>query len=54
MNDRNQKLVSIIITAYNVETYIASTIESVLGQTYSNIEIVIVNDGSTDGTLRRI
>lgn len=42
--------VSIIIPLYNLERYIGKTIESCLSQTYDNIEIVIVNDGSTDGS----
>lgn len=42
--------ISIIIPVYNLEKYIANTIESCLGQTYDDIEVVIVNDGSTDRT----
>ena len=47
----NNPLVSVIVPAYNHEAYISSTIESILGQTYKNIEIVIIDDGSSDGTL---
>lgn len=44
------ELVSILIPAYNCERYIASSIESCLKQDYSNFEICIVDDGSTDKT----
>lgn len=42
------KLVSIIIPIYNTEKYISSCLESVINQTYDNIEIIIINDGTTD------
>jgi glycosyltransferase involved in cell wall biosynthesis len=43
-------LVSVIIPAYNAERYIRETIESALAQTYKNLEVVVGDDGSTDGT----
>jgi glycosyltransferase involved in cell wall biosynthesis len=41
-------LVSIIIPVYNSENYIADTIKSCLNQSYTNIELILINDGSTD------
>ena len=42
--------VSVIVPVYNCEEYLANCLESILDQTYTNIEIVIVNDGSTDNS----
>ena len=46
----NEPLVSIVIPCYNVKEYLEDAVESVVRQTYSNIEIILVNDGSSDGT----
>jgi glycosyltransferase involved in cell wall biosynthesis len=44
-------LISVVIPAYNAEPYIADTVRSVLDQTCQDLEIIVVDDGSKDGTL---
>lgn len=51
---KNSPLVSVIIPAYNHELYIEEALQSVIDQTYKNIEFIIINDGSTDRTAERI
>ena len=47
----NQPLVSIIIPCYNCKRWVRQAVESCLNQTYPNIEIIVVDDGSTDGSV---
>lgn len=47
-------LVSVIISSYNHEDYVQKTIESLINQTYQNIELIIMDDGSKDSTVQKI
>ena len=43
-------LISIIVPVYNVKNYLEQCLNSLANQTYKNIEVLLVNDGSTDGS----
>lgn len=47
-----EPLVSVLICSYNAEAFIESTVQSVLGQTYRNIELLVLDNGSTDTTVK--
>lgn len=49
-SSRNNLLVSVLMPAYNAQDYIGEAIESILSQTYSNFELLIADDASTDNT----
>lgn len=46
----NNPLISVIVAVYNGADYLSQSLESVIGQSYKNIEVIIVDDGSTDNT----
>ena len=51
---RIEGLVSFVISNYNNENYISDCLDSILNQTYENIEIIVVDDNSTDNSVQVI
>ena len=51
---KKNELISIIIPVYNVEKYVGKCLDSIINQTYKNLEIIVVNDGSKDNSLEII
>ena len=47
---REEPLISVIVPVYNVETFLLRCLESITSQTYHNLEIILVDDGSTDSS----
>ncbi len=54
MSKQQSPLISVIIPCYNVSDFVEKAINSILCQTYNNLEIWIIDDGSTDDTLKKI
>lgn len=54
MNVNSIPMISVVIPMFNVEKYIEQSIQSVLRQTYHNFELILVDDGCTDGTLKLV
>lgn len=54
MKDNPVPLISIIIPCYNVDCYVQQAVDSILCQSYKNLEIWLIDDGSTDDTLQKI
>ena len=50
MLNKNNIKISVIVPCYNIREYLPRCIESILAQTYKNLEIILISDGSTDGT----
>lgn len=53
-NKKEQPLVSVLMTAFNAEKFVKQALESIINQTYPNLEIIVVDDGSTDRTYQII
>ena len=51
---QHNPLVSIVIPCWNAEGYVGEAIESAVAQTYANVEVIAIDDGSTDGSLEVI
>lgn len=54
IEEKNLPLVSVVVPCYNHEKYVKETIESILNQTYKNIELIVIDDGSKDNSPRII
>ena len=49
-NDKDRALVSVIVPVYNIADYVEKCVQSIVSQTYTNLEILLIDDGSTDGS----
>ena len=53
MEDKKKPLVSVVVPVYNAEKTIVRCVESIEEQTYKNIEVILVNDGSVDNSISK-
>ena len=51
MTKTDNELISIVVPVYNAENYLEKCINSIIGQTYRNLEIILIDDGSNDNSL---
>jgi alpha-1,3-rhamnosyltransferase len=54
MEEKSLPLVSVVVPCYNHEKYVKETIESIINQTYKNIELIVIDDGSKDNSIQVI
>ena len=52
--EENNPLVSVVIPCYNHEQFVQESIKSVIDQDYKNIELIVIDDGSKDGSVEKI
>lgn len=50
-SEQQTAMISVVVPVYNVAEYLEKSVESILGQTYQNLEIILVEDGSADESL---